>query len=207
MIKPVCNPLLKRIMAPCLASALLAGCQLTPQSREAEHPMTNVPDSARAVIKALNLEGHVEGGFYRRTFQADDRGPIMTRHGERYTMTSIFYLLTAKSPIGHFHLNRSDIVHYYHMGDPIEYTLIYPDGSLETLVMGPDVVNGQRLQMTVKGGVWKASRVLPGRMGYGLISEAVSPGFDFADMTLGERQPLLSQFPQHAEAIRQLTRE
>ena len=73
--------------------------------------------------------------------------------------------------------------------------------------MGPDPTRDQRLQLTVRGGVWKASRLTQGSAGYGLISEAVSPGFDYADMTLGRTSELLERFPDHAELIRQLSRE
>lgn len=153
--------------------------------------------SAEEVAKALNLSGHLEGGFFRRTYQADDYGMLATDKGERFILTSIFYMLTTQSPIGHFHLNKSDIVHYYHLGDPIRYTMIYPDGSKEQVIMGSDVSKGELLQLTVKGGVWKASELLPGEHGYGLISEAVSPGFDYADMTLGTNALLKEKFPQH----------
>ncbi|MEE4660993.1 MAG: cupin domain-containing protein, partial [Halieaceae bacterium] len=109
------------------------------------------------LIEALGLEAHVEGGYFRRIFQADHRDRISTPAGERYTLTSIHYLLTADSPVGHWHLNRSDIVHYFHLGAPITYYLIHPDGRLETVVMGSDVARGQQLALVVRGGTWKAS--------------------------------------------------
>ncbi|MEE4279368.1 MAG: cupin domain-containing protein, partial [Halieaceae bacterium] len=143
------------------------------------------PPSASEVIEALGLEGHVEGGFFRRTFEATGKPRVDEGFGERFSMTSIFYLLTAEGPVGHFHRNRSDIVHYFHIGDPIDYFLIHPDGRLETVTMGPDPTRGQRLQLTVPGGIWKASRLRSGRTGYGLISEAVTPGFAYEDMSLG----------------------
>ncbi|MFD4125265.1 cupin domain-containing protein [Streptomyces globisporus] len=40
-------------------------------------------------IEALGLEEHVEGGYFRRTFQADHRPRISTAVGDRYTLTSI----------------------------------------------------------------------------------------------------------------------
>jgi hypothetical protein len=40
-----------------------------------------------------------------------------------------------------------------------------------------------------------------------LISEAVSPGFDFADMQMGDRQKLCAEFPEHSALIEQLTIE
>jgi predicted cupin superfamily sugar epimerase len=82
--------------------------------------------------------------------------------GQRHLMTSIYYLLTKDSPIGHFHLNQSDIVHYYHLGSPIQYSLIFPDGTLNTVVMGSDVIAGQCLQLHVPGGVWKANEWFSG---------------------------------------------
>ena len=169
---------------------------------------TNKPN-AEQVAKALNLSGHLEGGFFRRTYQADDYAKLSTDKGERFILTSIFYMLTSQSPIGHFHLNKSDIVHYYHLGDPIRYTLIYPDGKVEQVIMGSDVTKGELLQLMVKGGIWKASELLPGEnpsesYGYGLISEAVSPGFDYADMTLGTNKLLKEKFPQHWKLIEPL---
>lgn len=167
---------------------------------------TAAPD-ADELIELLGLEGHVEGGYFRRTYEAQNAPRISTDRGERFTMTSIYYLLTEGGPIGHFHRNRADIVHYFHLGDPISYYLIHPDGRLETVTMGPDPRLGHKLQLTVAGGIWKASRLTSGGSHrYGLISEAVSPGFDYADMTLGETAGLLAQFPQHRAIIAQLSR-
>jgi hypothetical protein len=160
--------------------------------------------SVDELVRELGLEAHVEGGYFRRTYAAQDQPRVATTAGERYSMTSIFYLLTRDAPTGHFHRNRSDIVHYFQLGDPITYYLIHPDGRLETVVMGQDVAAGQRLQLTVPGGIWKASSLSEGPHGYGLISEAVSPGFDYADMTLGDRDELARAFPAHADLVRRL---
>ncbi|WP_440974814.1 cupin domain-containing protein [Pseudomonas koreensis] len=168
--------------------------------------MSQRKNAADELIAALGLEPHVEGGYFRRTFQADQREMLHTASGTRYLVTSIYYLLTEQSPVGQFHFNQSDILHYFHLGDPIEYSLIHADGSLQTLIMGNDVLAGQQLQLHVPGGIWKASRLLDGTHGFGLISEAVSPGFDFADMQMGERQKLTAQFPQHRMLIEKLTR-
>lgn len=52
--------------------------------------------TAQQWIDALGLEPHVEGGYFRRTFQADHRPPVRTPRGERLLLTSIHYLLTMK---------------------------------------------------------------------------------------------------------------
>jgi hypothetical protein len=162
---------------------------------------------AQSMITALDLEPHQEGGYYRRTFQTDRHPMIATAQGKRYLMTSIYYLLTEESPIGHFHLNQSDIMHYHQLGDSIRYSLIYPDGTLDTVVMGSDILAGQRLQLHVPGGVWKAAQLEKGTAGFGLISEAVSPGFDFEDCEMGVREKLCVEFSEHLELIEQMTRE
>jgi hypothetical protein len=159
---------------------------------------------AEELVRSLGLEPHVEGGYFRRTFQADHRDRIATEHGERFSLTSIYYLLTADSRVGHWHRNRSDILHFFHLGAPITYYLIHPDGRLETVVLGPDPSQGHRLQLAVKGGTWKASHLEAGD--YGLISEAVSPGFEYTDMALGQRKALLAAFPAHAELIRRFSK-
>ena len=160
--------------------------------------------SAEKIAALLGLEGHVEGGFFRRTYESSPSGKVATEGGERFLMTSIFYLLTHQSPTGRWHLNKSDIMHYYHLGDPIEYSLIHPDGRLEKMIMGNDIVHGEKLQLMVPGGVWKTSRLLNLRYGFGLISEAVSPGFEYADMTLGDSESLSKKFPQHKELFKVL---
>lgn len=184
--------------------ALALGLALVAGPLLGENDVPQQPD-LETVIRELGLQAHVEGGYFRRTFQADHRPRIDQGEGERFTMTSIFYLLTEAAPIGHWHLNKSDIIHYYHLGSPVHYYLIHPDGRLETAVLGPDLASGQQLQLVVRGGIWKASHLPSGQ--YGLISEAVSPGFEYADMTLGERDVLLSRFPGHADLIRAYTRE
>ena len=161
--------------------------------------------TAAELVEHLGLDGHIEGGFFRRTY-ASDYTLLTADDRERLSLSSIFYLLAAESPIGHFHLNQSDIVHYFHLGDPITYYLLHPTGKLETTVMGSDVRNGQVLQLTVPGGVWKASEIpANGSHGFGLISEAVTRGFEYDGMTLGYRDVLMARFPQHEALVKRLS--
>ena len=44
-------------------------------------PLTAATMDAEALIEALQLEPHVEGGYFRRTFQADHRERIETPAG------------------------------------------------------------------------------------------------------------------------------
>lgn len=109
-------------------------------------------------------------------------------------LSSIYYLLSHCSPVGYLHRNRSDIMHYFHMGQSIEYLLLGADGKLQRVTMGHDLDSGQRLQLCVPANVWKASRLLGGD--FGLISEAVSPGFDYDDMEMADQRLLADLSPE-----------
>jgi len=139
------------------------------------------------LIDQLDLKEHIEGGYFARTYQSS------MQSGERPSMTSIFYMLTNDRPVGHFHKNKSDIMHYFHLGSPIVYLTISPEGQLEKFTLGPDMLQGHSLQLLVKGGYWKASILESGE--FGLLSEAVTPGFDYKDMTIALPEMLQTQFP------------
>ncbi|MFD5918760.1 cupin domain-containing protein [Kitasatospora sp. NPDC058201] len=106
--------------------------------------------------------------------------------------------------VGHWHLNKSDILHFHHHGEPVTYHLLHPDGRHTTAVLGQDPGQGQLLTLAVPGGVWKASHLTAGD--HALISEAVVPGFDYADMTLGRAHDLMTRFPGHAELVHRYCR-
>lgn len=156
--------------------------------------------AVQSIINALQMQSHVEGGYFAET----DRDPRtvhnpFTPHADndatRNASTTIFYLITEKSPMGAFHRNKARTVHTLHQGRG-RYVLIHADEAegqgegtkarVETFVVGHDVAKGERLQWIVEGGKYKCSFLLPdeegGRSSDGLlISETVVPGFEFAD--------------------------
>lgn len=144
------------------------------------------------IITLLGLEPHpAEGGYFRRTYESDLS--CSTESGSRMLLTSIYYLQTRDSPGGFLHRNKSDIIHYHHLGAPIKYTLVSPDGMLSEKILGPNINNGEMLQLLVPGGWWKASRICAGE--YALISEAVSPGFEYADNEIATEELIRKHFP------------
>lgn len=154
---------------------------------------------AHTLIDKLELEPHVEGGYFRRSYQHTHR---TDSHGDstRALMSSIYYLLTKDSPVGHWHRNQSDIMHYWHTGAAITYYTISPEGEWQQSVLGPALDRGQQFQLLVPGGYWKASSL--DDADYGLLSEAVCPGFDYRDMTLADPDAMKQQFPQHWSKIK-----
>jgi predicted cupin superfamily sugar epimerase len=55
-----------------------------------------------------------------------------------------------------------DETYHFYMGDPVEMLLLYPDGHSERVILGHDVLNGQKVQFTVPRGVWQSSHLLLG---------------------------------------------
>ena len=156
-------------------------------------------ESAKQIVDSLGLEPHQEGGFFRRTYTSQLNASIGPERSDRPTLTCIYYMLTSDSPIGRLHVNRSDIVHFFHSGGPIEYTLVSPNGELRATTLGPDIEAGHQLQLAVPGGWWKASELKASE--YGLISEAVSPGFDYGDMNFVTKDGIAARFPSLAAQL------
>lgn len=157
------------------------------------------------IIEILDLEGHFEGGYFRQSFKANHRDRVATERGERSTLTTIYYMLTDDNSVDHFHTKYSDGIEYFHLGSPITYHLIHPDGRYEKVVVGPDIANGQQLQLAVTGGTFKAAELTEGE--YGLVSEAVAPGWEMEDMVLITKKELFNKFPQHKEIIERLAHD
>lgn len=158
----------------------------------------------RQLIEKLSLEPHIEGGYFSRTYSSELKTSTPSNPKPRCLLSSIFYMLTDDSPIGYLHKNKSDIIHYFHGGSPLSYLILDPDGNLDRQVLGADLDKGQRLQLIVRGGCWKATELVSGE--FGLISEAVSPGFDYEDMELAEQSRIKNQFPQCWEQIAKYVR-
>ena len=164
----------------------------------------------QTLIELLKLERHREGGYFRRTYASKMTVSIAkASHSpsendpnsgvQRSIMTSIFYLLTREAPTMHMNLNRSDIVHYFHLGSPVEFFIIPPTGELIQETLGADILSGEKLQLLIPGGCWRAATMketgLANGQGFSLTSEAVAPGFDYDDNTLAKADDIRTRFP------------
>jgi hypothetical protein len=170
-------------------------------SAEADMTDVSLNDDARALVAALGLAPHPEGGFYRETFRA----PLLVAapQGERAASTAIYFLL----PAGTFsavHRVRSDEVWHHYDGDPVELHTIDPAGAHAVATLGRDLANGQRPQLVVPAGVWQAA--VPAGHRFALCGCTVAPGFDFADFEMPSREALVATFPGLRGVVERLTR-
>ncbi|MEO1341514.1 MAG: cupin domain-containing protein [Cyanobacteria bacterium J06635_13] len=146
------------------------------------------------LIEQLSLIEHTEGGYFVESYRSEQTLPTVRVGGDRSLLTSIYYLLTDDRPIDHLHRNQSDILHYFQAGSPITYLLISPTGELEKVRLGLNFAQGEVGQLLVPGGYWKAAVLESGE--YGLLGEAVTPGFDYRDMEIAQAEEFKTDFPQ-----------
>lgn len=159
------------------------------------------------LVKQFQLEPHPEGGFFRETYRASEKiphGSLPKRFkGDRSYSTAIYFLL----PVGNFsalHRIPADESWHFYLGGPMTVVQISPEGKVEKIVLGQDILKGQKVQHVVPAGYWFGAYPNPGSE-YSFVGCTVAPGFDFADFELGNRAELLKQFPQAKDAITQLT--
>lgn len=159
-----------------------------------------MPDSAD-IIKALGLEEHAEGGFFREIF----RSPVLTQATkQRSAGTSILYLMTA-TDISRWHQVKTDEIWMYHAGSPALQLLLFPDGTWTERIIGPDIMSGHIPQSLVPSHTWQAAVLLDGKSdpdAWGLFGAVVVPGFDYADFKVGSAVELVKKYPDAEESIR-----
>ncbi|MGB3768597.1 MAG: cupin domain-containing protein [Phormidesmis sp.] len=145
------------------------------------------------LIDQLSLVEHVEGGYFSETHRATEEIQTPREGQTRSLLTSIYYLLTDDRPIDHLHQNKSDIMHYFQAGSPITYVLVDLNQTLRRVKLGLNVAQGEVPQLLVPKGYWKAAVLESGE--YGLLGEAVAPGFDYRDMAIAKADKIRAQFP------------
>jgi predicted cupin superfamily sugar epimerase len=129
---------------------------------------------AEAIIAALGLQPHPEGGWYRETFRA-------SADGGRSAVTAIHFLLEA-GQCSHWHRVDADEIWCWHAGAPLRLGVAPGDeGPAVWQLLGGDVLAGQAVQAVVPAGAWQAARA---DGGWALVSCIVAPGFDFAGFEL-----------------------
>lgn len=127
-----------------------------------------------ALISALDLQPHPEGGHYRETWRA------RAEPGQRPSGTAILFLLKAGER-SHWHRVDSTEIWLWHAGSPLILSTSATDhGPATDCLLGPAIPD-QQPQLIVPPHHWQAARSTGD---YTLVSCTVSPGFDFAGFTL-----------------------
>ncbi len=124
--------------------------------------------TANAIIKALNLAPHPEGGWYKQTWLAKGQG--------RPSGSAIYYLLEAGQR-SHWHRIDSTEIWHFHAGAPLVLSTASSDaGPVVNTLLGPDILAGHKAQLIVPVQHWQAARSTGD---WTLVGCTVSPAFSF----------------------------
>ena len=159
-------------------------------------------------IEKLGMIPHPEGGYYFSSYKSEQ---TMFRHdiagvasSERKLWSSIYLLLTEEDHLA-FHRVRSEEVWYFHHGSSVKIYMISPEGELFVETLGLDIASGEKLQVRIpKNYVMAAERI---EDSYSIFGIMVSPGFDFDDIKIYDRDELIGLFPLHKDLIERLSME
>jgi hypothetical protein len=158
-------------------------------------------------INRLQLATHIEGGAFREIYRSQLLAPLAalppTFTGDRSYCTSIYFLLK-QDQFSAFHKIKSDEVWHFYYGDALIVYEIDAQGKLIEHRLGCDPDNNETFQCVIAAGNWFAARLAPGSS-YALVGCTVSPGFDFADFELANRDELVRLYPEHRDLIIELT--
>ena len=136
------------------------------------------------LIITHGLLPHPEGGFYKETYRSE-------------SSTGIFYLLT-KGQKSSFHRIKSDEMWHFYGGDSLIVAEITEAG-----VVKETRLDNKMVQYVVPAGVWFGA-FLPADSEYAFVGCTVAPAFHFADLEMGDKAPMLVEFPNAKEMIEKL---
>jgi len=165
--------------------------------------------TAEQIIKYFKMQPlRQEGGFFIETYRAKEvlKEEILPAgiSGDRNLSSVILYLLTPKT-VSLMHRLKYDEMFHFYLGSPVTMLQLHPDGSSEIFTLGQDIFEEQQVQVLVPRGTWQGAFIQPGGK-FSLMGCSVAPGFDDADFELGDREMLLSKYPDMHELILHLTR-
>ncbi|UOM36110.1 cupin domain-containing protein [Acuticoccus sp. I52.16.1] len=125
--------------------------------------------AAKAIIEALGMQPHPEGGYFVETFRdAPDGG--------RGHSTAIYYLLEAGDCSAWHRVTDAAEVWHYYAGAPLALTISSDGHDAASIRLGPNVAAGERPQAVVPAGQWQTAESLGE---YSLVGCTVAPGFAF----------------------------
>ena len=165
------------------------------------------------LIEMYNLKPlPVEGSLFTLTYRDNElipSGVLPSRYpvNPRPFGTAIIFLLTPHpDSFSALHWLPTDEIYHFYLGDPVEMLLLFPDGESRHIVLGQDILNGQKIQFVVPRGVIQGSRLVDGGR-WALCGTTMAPGFDETDYLGCARQELLTKYPTESRLINLLTRQ
>jgi uncharacterized protein len=160
--------------------------------------------TADEVRRLLKLEPHATCGFVRVTFISETRiapgGLPPPFASGRPTGSALCFMVTPDAHVRLYRIRNDQLYHYY-LGDPIEVLMLRPDGTSEHVIVGPDLRDGQLVQLLIPGNTFHTARVI-GRRRWFLGASTEWPGVEPADVEIGDVEALAAKYPDVADDLR-----
>jgi predicted cupin superfamily sugar epimerase len=140
------------------------------------------------LVKAFDLQPHIEGGWYKETWKASFDIPqdvLGTKYSGVRAAASAVYFLLHPGEVSQWHKVLSDEMWLWHSGGPLKLTLGADGdspGNGETIILGMDVDKGQLPQALVPANVWQTATPLDDEPVF--VTCIVAPAFHFDDFKL-----------------------
>jgi uncharacterized protein len=142
-----------------------------------------------------------EDVLFTPTYESAGRGP----DGKPLSTAMIAVFTDAPGSFSDMHRLPTDELWHFYLGDPIELLLLHPSGADELVVLGTDVLAGQRVQALAPAGSWMGARLRPGGE-YGVYGNTMAPGFVPSDFELADLADLTRRWPHRGDLVTALTR-
>jgi uncharacterized protein len=160
--------------------------------------------SSEEILSLLRLEANVTCGFVRQTFVSKQllaANVLPSPFSEaRPVGSALYFMVTPSAPV-RLHRIRNDQLYHYYLGDPLEVVMLNADGSAERVIVGPDLRNGQHVQLLIPGNTFHTARLIGnGRWFLGASTEW--PGVVPADVEIGNLDLLAERYPAVAADLR-----
>ena len=165
-------------------------------------------NDAQYWIDRLDLEPHVEGGYFKETYRADEKigSQVLPERfsGDRSFCTAIYFLLHNRD-FSAFHRIKQDELWHFYTGDTLLLHIINQQGIYSQIRLGMNFDDGEVFQAMVPKCSWFGANLKePGS--FTLVGCTVAPGFEFNDLEIANRYALVALFPEHRQIIERLTR-
>ncbi len=147
-------------------------------------------------IEILNLELHIEGGYFREIYTCSEK------INDRSIASSIYFLLK-QGDFSAFHIIGQDEQWVHIDGGAMYIHMINKSGKYSYVKVGTDYEKGEVPSFVVPANTYFASEPVEG---YSLVVCNVFPSFSYEDFILVKREDFINQFSEHKELILRLTR-
>ena len=192
--------------AATLAPRLANAGAVEPEPQPLANPAKPMPENVTAdeIRTLLKLEPNATCGFVRETYKSDlsiaPGGLPAPFDGGRPLGSALYFMVTPAAPVK-LHRIKNDQLYHYYLGDPIEVLMLRANGDSELVVVGPNIVGGQLLQLFIPGNTFQTARIT-GKHRWFLGASTEWPGVIPEDVELGNVEQLAVKYPEAAADLR-----